>query len=101
MHRAVCDECGRECEVPFKPTGDRPVYCNNCFKKNESGGPKRSERDSGKSYGGSHSGNSGDFQKQFDILNKKLDQILKALTDIGEEGEGDDGYDDNEDGEEA
>jgi CxxC-x17-CxxC domain-containing protein len=33
MHKAVCAECGQECEVPFKPTGDRPVYCKECFRK--------------------------------------------------------------------
>lgn len=29
--QAVCSECGKECEIPFKPTGDRPVYCRDCF----------------------------------------------------------------------
>jgi len=33
MHPAVCSACGQECEVPFEPTGDRPVYCNDCFAK--------------------------------------------------------------------
>jgi CxxC-x17-CxxC domain-containing protein len=33
MHKAVCAECKQECEVPFKPRGDRPVYCLDCFKK--------------------------------------------------------------------
>ena len=33
MHKAVCSDCGKECEVPFKPSGDRPVYCKECFMK--------------------------------------------------------------------
>lgn len=33
MHKAICNKCGRECEVPFKPTGDRPVFCSSCFEK--------------------------------------------------------------------
>ncbi len=33
MHQAVCAGCGAECEVPFVPRGDRPVYCNECFAK--------------------------------------------------------------------
>ena len=33
MHKATCSECGKECEVPFKPSGDRPVYCRDCFAK--------------------------------------------------------------------
>jgi CxxC-x17-CxxC domain-containing protein len=34
MHAVVCAECGKDTEVPFKPTGDRPVYCSDCFSKN-------------------------------------------------------------------
>lgn len=33
MSKAVCSDCGQECEVPFKPAEGRPVYCNNCFSK--------------------------------------------------------------------
>lgn len=33
MHKAVCSECGQECEVPFKPTEGKPVYCRECFRK--------------------------------------------------------------------
>jgi CxxC-x17-CxxC domain-containing protein len=33
MHKATCAECGGECEVPFKPTEGRPVYCKDCFAK--------------------------------------------------------------------
>jgi DNA-directed RNA polymerase len=33
MHKAVCSECGQECEVPFKPTEGKPVYCRECFAK--------------------------------------------------------------------
>lgn len=37
LHKAVCADCGNECEVPFKPSQDRPVYCRNCFSKRKSG----------------------------------------------------------------
>ncbi len=33
MHSAICAACGKECEVPFEPRGDRPVYCSECFTK--------------------------------------------------------------------
>jgi len=33
MHRAICAECRKECEVPFRPSGERPVYCRECFSK--------------------------------------------------------------------
>ncbi|MCA9370720.1 MAG: hypothetical protein KC680_02040, partial [Candidatus Peregrinibacteria bacterium] len=31
MHDAVCSECGADCQVPFKPSGDKPVLCRDCF----------------------------------------------------------------------
>lgn len=31
LHSAVCAACGKECQVPFLPRGDRPVYCDECF----------------------------------------------------------------------
>jgi len=36
MHKAVCSECKKECEVPFKPTEGRPVLCLDCFKNKRS-----------------------------------------------------------------
>lgn len=33
MHDAVCSECGQSCQVPFKPTEGKPVYCRECFSK--------------------------------------------------------------------
>lgn len=34
MHKATCSGCKQECEVPFKPTEGRDVFCQDCFKKN-------------------------------------------------------------------
>ena len=33
MFPVVCAECGKNTEVPFKPTSDKPVYCSDCYKK--------------------------------------------------------------------
>jgi len=60
MHNVVCDSCGKDCEVPFKPTKGKPIYCNKCF-----GNTKENDTDQ--------------LKKEFGILNKKLDQILKIL----------------------
>lgn len=37
MHKAVCADCRKECEIPFRPSGDRPVYCQECFKRRKTG----------------------------------------------------------------
>ncbi|MBW3582933.1 MAG: hypothetical protein KY455_07540 [Euryarchaeota archaeon] len=31
MHDAVCSKCGKQTQVPFRPTEGRPVYCRDCF----------------------------------------------------------------------
>jgi CxxC-x17-CxxC domain-containing protein len=31
MHTTVCDDCGCEAKVPFKPKYDKPVYCSECY----------------------------------------------------------------------
>jgi CxxC-x17-CxxC domain-containing protein len=31
MHPAVCAQCGRDTMVPFRPNGQKPVYCSDCF----------------------------------------------------------------------
>jgi len=33
MFKIKCSECGKEDEVPFEPSGDRPVYCKECYQK--------------------------------------------------------------------
>ena len=31
FYQVICADCNKECEVPFRPSGDRPVYCKECF----------------------------------------------------------------------
>ena len=31
MYPVVCAQCGKDAEVPFRPTGTRPVYCTDCY----------------------------------------------------------------------
>ncbi|GCC11770.1 hypothetical protein IPdc08_01829 [archaeon] len=33
FYDAVCDSCGEQTTVPFKPSGDKPVYCRECYQK--------------------------------------------------------------------
>jgi CxxC-x17-CxxC domain-containing protein len=43
--RVICADCNKECEVPFKPSGDRPVYCKECFSKRKGGSSFNANRD--------------------------------------------------------
>ncbi|MDH3312401.1 MAG: hypothetical protein OEM28_04535 [Nitrosopumilus sp.] len=53
MFTATCGDCGNECQVPFKPKDDRPVYCRECF-QNHKPAPRPGGRFGGRSggYGG-------------------------------------------------
>src|SRR5205823_11951909 len=48
MFTATCSSCGQEAQVPFQPSGDKPVYCSTCFEKRRSSG----DRSGGGRYGG-------------------------------------------------
>lgn len=77
MTQVICSNCGKETEVPFKPTGDRPVYCRDCFAK--MGGP--AERNSRPSFGRREDrGQTPQSSAQLDAINSKLDQLIKLLT---------------------
>ena len=66
MFEAVCDKCGNKCEVPFRPAGGKPVYCSQCFDKGGSRGGKDTDQ----------------YKEQFEMLNAKLDKILKVLNTV-------------------
>ena len=89
MHDVTCDKCGKECQVPFRPTGDKPVLCSDCFRKKDSSG----------------SGSLRMSLEQFDTINKKLDKIIAFLGTIEiddedeEEEEDEDDVEDEEDAE--
>ena len=81
MHKAVCSNCGKNCEVPFEPTGSKPVYCSECFKKKGGGADSRRFQD--------RTPRRPDFERrneprpqnneQFEVINRKLDKILEML----------------------
>jgi CxxC-x17-CxxC domain-containing protein len=39
MHTTTCSSCGKDAQVPFIPSGDKPVYCSDCFQSRR---PERS-----------------------------------------------------------
>lgn len=95
--KTTCDQCGKSCEVPFRPNGDKPVYCNDCFgDKRDSFNefdrkPSRDSRDGGyekkRDYPTTQSARPGvdniqfaDLKKQMELMNSKLDRLVSALS---------------------
>ena len=77
MFDAVCDECGKDCKVPFKPTSGKPIYCSDCFEKHDpkKNSDRRPRRDSRREY----SNKSQDNTKLLESINSKLDYIIETL----------------------
>lgn len=36
LYDAVCAGCGIQTQVPFQPTGAKPVYCRDCYQSSSS-----------------------------------------------------------------
>lgn len=97
LHDAVCSECGKDCQVPFKPSGEKPVYCSDCFEKkggsdsnrsrDRRGSPRRSfgDRDSRRpSQSNINDYSISQLVEKIEILNTRLDTIIGLLSSAGE-----------------
>ncbi len=91
MYDAVCDKCGKDCQVPFMPTGEKPVYCSNCFEKTSGrdGGNERSFGGGNRDFGATNrkfeARDTKDYQQEntraeLEMVNQKLDKILALLN---------------------
>lgn len=90
MHQATCSKCGADCELPFRPTGERPVFCSKCFENNRHSDSRRfEEKNTGNRYNNYENknenrseNNNEQLKKQFETLNWKLDKILKIISPV-------------------
>ena len=80
MFDVQCTKCGKDARVPFKPTGNKPVLCSDCFSKD--GGDRRS--------------NGGSGSVDLTEINAKLDKIIRILGELELDVEAD-GSDENSD----
>jgi len=95
LHDAVCDECGKDCQIPFKPSGEKPVYCSDCFEKKGGSARSKDRRDFPKrSFGDRdqrrpsqsdiNNRSISQLVENIEILNTKLDTIINLLSSAGE-----------------
>jgi CxxC-x17-CxxC domain-containing protein len=85
MFDATCSSCGKPCQVPFRPTGEKPVFCRDCFAKQEpapwrnDNRPPRFERpprDARPSGGGDIDG----LKYRIQSLENKVDRLLEIVS---------------------
>lgn len=75
MFSAVCDNCGKDCQVPFRPTSGKPVLCSDCFGKSD----RSNHSDRGSRGGNSGGGDSRKVLEKIASLEAKLDKVLDLL----------------------
>lgn len=88
MFDAVCSSCGNNCQIPFRPSQGREVFCSRCFEKNEgSSDTRRPERRSfdrpsfnREDTRSRPTQDTPNYKAQFEALNAKMDRILNLLT---------------------
>src|SRR3989344_6145299 len=88
MFQAVCSECKKDCEVPFRPSSDKPVYCKECFSKKRGGGNQsNSSRGDRPNFQPHHPPRPDhkpmpphdDTRRQLAEMNSKLDRLIGAI----------------------
>lgn len=96
MHKAICDKCHKSCEVPFRPSGDKPIYCNDCFASKREDSPRPPRKDFGdrghkRDFGGNNGSSSfdrpmrvpaedqSDMKRQLGEISAKLDHLVNIL----------------------
>jgi len=103
--KTTCSKCRDACEVPFRPNGKKPVFCKNCFVRDDAPRDSRDSRDtrpSGNSYGNSYEKRSyapersersfapapqtpvedpriGAMQRELTVVHEKLDTLIQSL----------------------
>jgi len=100
MFRATCSECGKNCEVPFRPTNGKPVRCDDCFsveRNSDSRGGRDNFNDRGPrrefnndrpafrpqldrpAFVPSNAGSNDDTKKALAEISTKLDRLVTAI----------------------
>lgn len=97
LFQAVCAECKKQCQVPFRPSQDKPVYCRDCFGKqryvpgrnsNGQDGPRPEfkrdfapERERQPEYAKPHDNEGIEaLARQISTLDSKINRILEIIV---------------------
>lgn len=83
LYKTSCAKCQNACEVPFRPNGMKPVYCKDCFVRDD----ERTPRDSfqKKSFGNDRSAYGNDrapSRASAPVEDYRIGAILKELQAV-------------------
>jgi CxxC-x17-CxxC domain-containing protein len=94
MHQAICAECGKSCEVPFRPSGEKPVYCSNCFENRREGADQAPRKDFGRQNfakdgfdkNRDQRGNNEEIKRLLETIINRLDQLIRSIDRLAGSG---------------
>lgn len=83
MHKATCAECSKTCEVPFRPNGEKPVYCSDCFGAMKGGNDRPDARSNfpKKEYGDRNDRNAS-YQKPEQVRENRDPRIEELKSEL-------------------
>ncbi len=84
---AICSKCGKACQVPFRPNGQKPVYCRECFGQPSSDRDNFVRRDSPVGFveprePRAENREVADLKQQVIAINSKIDSILRIVESL-------------------
>ena len=95
LYKTSCAKCQNACEVPFRPNGMKPVYCKDCFVRDDERAPrdsfqKKSFGNDRPSYGNDRAPSRptapqedyriGAILKELQAVNAKIDALSTQLS---------------------
>lgn len=97
MFDATCANCNKDCQVPFRPSGEKPVYCSSCFRRDDDRGgdrggdfdrkPKPSRnfdfRERVETIKESKDPRIDALKTQIDSVSAKLDKLINIVSELG------------------
>src|SRR3989344_3248513 len=108
MFDAICSSCDKDCQVPFRTSGGKPVFCRDCFSKEGGGrelgrqagerGARRDLPSQGGGFndrapmrtstlaGGDNVASSNEVKRQLEQVNVKLERLISAVQTLTQTG---------------
>lgn len=78
MFSATCANCGNATEVPFRPDGSRPIYCRDCFAKQDGRGDAAPRRDAPR-----FERRDRDAAPRAAAPDKRIDELMREVASLG------------------
>lgn len=91
LFKATCSVCGKACEVPFRPSPGKPVYCKECFGSTEG---RYGDREAKQSFNANRrtgesipttavgNGNIDALTSELKMVNQKLERLIRAVEGL-------------------